>query len=39
MTSETMFTQSSSIGFKWEIRLRYLKMTVKVMSDAKEYIL
>jgi len=35
MTSETMFAQSPSIGFKLEIGCTDLKIAIKAMSDAK----
>jgi len=35
MTSETMFAQSPSTGFKWELDVRFLKIAIKAMSDAK----
>jgi len=39
MTSETMFAQSPSIGFKWEIGCPVPKIAIKAMSDAKKYLL
>jgi len=35
MTSETMFAQSPSIGFKW-VDVRFLKIAMKAMSDPKK---
>jgi len=36
MTSETMFAQSPSIGFKWKLDVRFLKIAIKAMSDARK---
>jgi len=36
MTSEIMFAQSPSIGFKWEIGCTVAKKAIKAMSDAKK---
>jgi len=40
MTSEIMFAQSPSIGFKnGKLDVRFLKIAIKAMSDAKKYLL